>query len=479
MKNIVLIHAPIDSRYLNASTLFAPSLGLLSIKSYLESKDDAFEVTILDGMIMEKEKIIDELVRLKPDFVGLSIQLCSYKIAVEIARVAKGLDACVFMGGHHATHMAPIIMQHKSDIVDCIICRDGEVAAYAICSEVPFDKIENIVFYDKRNGKVIVKKRINLTLSTLPNPYLAKDIDYAPYTENLRKSKFKFNKGSYYRIYSHKGCAYRKCGTRCVFCGRADVGYRFTSIKKYFEYFTLLNIGNDDFVFDVGDDLLGDVAWINRALKFKERHYPDTNFNIGIFGRGDEVDEDSVKLLKKLGVCDITIGVESGDDLVLRTVGKSKNAVTTADVYIDAAKILFSNGISMTPSYVFGVHGESPKSIENTINHAKKLNNMAFDIMGEHLGEIVANLIEPLPGSRAFEMLKQYYPDKYEYTDELDWEEMQKDYFSIVLKFRNDAEYKAYRKTLSEAGREINELTGFADSQGWLKEEMSMGLFNN
>ena len=43
-KRVVLINAPIDSRYKDSTSLFCPPLGLMSIKAYLEQKDSAVEV---------------------------------------------------------------------------------------------------------------------------------------------------------------------------------------------------------------------------------------------------------------------------------------------------------------------------------------------------------------------------------------------------------------------------------------------------
>jgi len=477
-KKIILVHVPIDVKYLNATTLFAPPLGLLSIKSYLETKSENFDVQILDGMILTQEEIELEISKLHPDFVGLSVQLLSYKNALTIARLAKDIGAFVFLGGHHATQIAPQIMMRQYKSIDCVICGDGEKAVFNICSGAKLEDVLNIVFYDQHSRGITTNERedLDFKLPELPNPYKAKNINFTPYKEKLQNSRFKFNHGAYYRIYSHKGCPYRASSEKnsnsekkkCVFCGRADRGYRFTTVENYFLYFKLLCVNENDFVFDVGDDLLGKENWVRKAVEYKEKYF-ETDLNIGTYGRGDRINDSIAKLLQRLGVKDITVGIESGDDSVLSGIGKN---ICSSNTYLKAARILFENGISMTPSYVFGLPGETRRTVDNTIQHAQKIIALSNDIMGMAPNEIVANLLEPLPGSEAFNVLVKAFPQKYLDNDELELYEMQKDYFSLIYNFKTDREYELYRKEIRVAGKEINGLAEFSDSQGWLADEM-------
>lgn len=125
IKRIALINAPIDIRYKDSTSLFCPPLGLMSIKAYLEQKDSEMEVLLLDGMIMRTEEIINKMLLFRPKYVGISIQLLSYKNAIRICRAAKQQEAFVFVGGHHATQMSEKIISRKHNCIDCVICGDG------------------------------------------------------------------------------------------------------------------------------------------------------------------------------------------------------------------------------------------------------------------------------------------------------------------------------------------------------------------
>lgn len=464
---IALINAPIDSNYQDSTALFCPPLGLLSIKAYLEQNDDQFEVLLLDGMVQTQNEIINKMHIFKPHYVGVSIQLLSYKNALEICRSASRGDTFVFVGGHHATQMAEKIMLNQHKIINCVVCGDGEDAILQICSGEKLENISGIVCWDYYRNKTYSTPKTLCKLDILPNPYSAKEINFSPYINNLRKSAFAFKDGRYYRIYSHKGCRFRTSGKKCVFCGRADEGYRFFTVERFFQNLSEMNIRKEDFLFDVGDDLSGNIRWLKDAVNYKQEGN-QTVPKFGIFGRGDEITVESAVLLQKLGVVDVTMGVETGDNRVLRQSGKS---ISGADVFYNAAHILFDNGISLTPSYVLGLPGETVQSLYNTIKHAQVLKELSIEVLGKPPGEIVANLLEPIPGSNAFTVLENTFPQKYLFSDNLDLETMQRDYFCTVFSLNSNS-YFQFRERLREAGRIINGLADFADPQGWMRNEL-------
>lgn len=464
---IVLINAPIDTYYQDSTSLFCPPLGLLSIKAYLEQNDDLFEVLLLDGMVLTQNEIINKMYMYKPHYVGVSIQLLSYKNALEICRAASQNDTFVFVGGHHATQMADKIMLNQHKIINCVVCGDGEEAILQICSGEKLENISGIVCWDYYRNKTYSTPRPLCKLDMLPNPYSAKAIDFTPYINNLRKSTFALKDGQYYRVYSHKGCRFRADGKKCVFCGRADEGYRFFSVDRFFKNLSEMRISAEDFVFDVGDDLSGNIRWLKEAVNYIQQKNP-TLPKFGIFGRGDEITVESAELLRELGVVDVTMGVETGDNRVLRQSGKS---ISGADVFYNAAYLLFDNGISLTPSYVLGLPGETAQSLHNTIKHAQVLKELSIEVLGTPPGEIVANLLEPIPGSNAFTVLEKAFPQKYMFSDNLDLETMQRDYFCTVFSLNSNSYYH-FRERLREAGRIINGLANFADPQGWMRNEL-------
>lgn len=144
-------------------------------------------------------------------------------------------------------------------------------------------------------------------------------------------------------------------------------------MNRFFQNLSEMRVSDNDFVFDVGDDLSGNIRWLKEAVSYKQHRNP-TVPQFGIFGRGDEITVETAGLLRELGVVDVTMGVETGDNRVLRQSGKS---ISGADVFYNAAHILFENGIGLTPSYVLGLPGESAQSLHNTIKHAQVLKELS------------------------------------------------------------------------------------------------------
>ena len=464
---LALVNAPIDKKYQDSTSIFCPPLGLLAIKSYIEMNLESVQVLILDGMVLTYREIMIRLIEYKPNIVGISIQLLSYKNAIKICKEIKKMGSITFMGGHHATQMYKQILFNKNRYVDCIIRGDGEIAVKQLCEGCDWRTIYNLAFYDQHNDKIIENRMLTCDLNEYTNPYLAKYIDFSRYIKNFRMSQFGYSGGMYYRIYSHKGCSFRKKGKRCVFCGRADEGYRFFSVKNFFDMLEFLHLQEEDFLFDVGDDLLGNETWLLEALQYKEKNEIFV-CPMGIFGRGDEISNEKATLLYRLGVRDVTVGVESGDNLVLKKVNKE---IVGANIFYNSARILFENGIGMTPSYVLGLPGESKKSVHNTVKHAERIRELSINVLGGQPNEMVANLLEPIPGSYAYKQIVDAFPEKYLNEDELELEQMQRDYICLIHNF-SVAEYKEYRKFLVEQGNIINHMVNFADPQGWLADEM-------
>ncbi len=474
---LVLIHVPIDKRYLDARTHFSPPLGLLAIKSYFLNNNNDSSVLIIDGShITDLNKIIDDVLEFNPYFIGLSVQLLSYKNAIYISKRLKSelINVKIAAGGHHSTQLSDAIIQNQVGIIDFVVCGDGEKAMYQLCQNIPPEEINNLVYYDNVERKIIRTKKIDYNLDEFSDPY-SFDFDWTPYLKKIRNDYFCQTQNRYFRIYSHKGCQYRFSKRRCVFCGRADSTPRYLSPTIFWERLFRIGLGKDDYVFDVGDDLLGNICWLNEVARVKEANYKNFEVKLGIFGRADAVTDEIAITLKRIGVYDVTIGFESGNTRVLKSATKGIN---NSDLLLEATRILVKNGIYVTPSYVLGLPGENRESLENTLSHAQSVIDITFDALGTPPNEIVANLLEPLPGSPAFNLLQQAYPDKYIEYDMIELEEIQYDYFRLIHKLKDKQEYASFRSLMSEYGNIINNLVKYSDSQGWLSDEINYTSIN-
>ena len=116
--------------------------------------------------------------------------------------------------------------------------------------------------------------------------------------------------------------------------------------------------------------------------------------------------------------------------------------------------------------------GENEKSLYNTLKNAEEVARIVMKNLGHPPSELVANLLEPTPGSPAFKEMQRKFPEKYVLKDRLDLEEMQRDYFYTFFDIQTPADYHLLRKKLIKTAKEMHELVPFSDSQGWLDGEL-------
>lgn len=467
-KHVCLIHTPVDNHYKDSDSQYAPPLALISLANFLHKNNDV-KVSILDGStICSIDEINKFIIDEQPDIIGQSVQLISYRNSLQIASVGKEIGATTILGGHHATQLAEQIISNQHFIIDYVVIGDGEEALSKIASSCNKECIQNLVYF--ANGNVIKNKRVNIPIGRMQTIDYS-SVDCELYDRLIKNYTFSNNGKTirrYLRFFSHKGCANRKNSSGCIFCGRSDIGIRFKSPKKYWEEILSIVIKHKaDYIFDVGDDFLFNKKWIEEVAKSK----PDIDapYQIGIFGRANRIDKDIAPFLKKIGIQDVVIGFESGDDEILSACDK-KNSNSV--ININAAEVLFSNEIDVCASFVLGLPNETDKTIGKTIECAERIVKIALKEMLRHPREMVANLIEPHPGSKIFNALKKEYPEKYIHNDILDLEEMQRDYFRIFFKCDTLKKYNSFRRKLKDAADIIHSFVPFTDSHGWTKNEL-------
>ncbi len=469
-KHLCLVFSPIDKYYRDAMTHFAPPLGLISLANYIQSKDSDIRISILDGSVTHTlEDVLEFIEQEKPDIVGQSIQLISYDNALTIAEYAHSFGAINVFGGHHATQLADAIALRQNRIVDYVIAGDGEEALWAILQEKPIQEIPNLVLMDK--GKISKTGRALLRLHNAP------PIDYSltplkPYMTQLKDANFNCHDSAlnYLRIYSHKGCGNRLNSGGCYFCGRADYGIRFKSPVKFWEDVErAVDFHGADYVFDVGDDFSFSKKWLKKVAETKPSF--NAEFKMGVFGRANRIDAEVASYLATIGVKDVVIGFESFDSNILELCGK-KN--TYPHTNLTAAEALFREGIDVCASFVLGLPGESEESLEKAIEGAGTIVSLAKKLLRRPPREMVANLIEPSPGSPAFNELVRIFPHKYYLKDKLSLEGIQRDYFKHLFKLDSNTSYLRFRELLERTASEIHKYVEFSDSQGWLATELGL-----
>jgi len=342
--------------------------------TYAKSKIPKLNVEILDGEMLSYEEIISKI---DADFIGINTNTITYPVAIEIASYAKSLGIYVIIGGVYATAMAERILHQRYNIIDSIVTGYGE---------------KPLVDILKGNRERIIR-------NTYPDLDCLSSLDRSFLNVEDYISVFKNNHPSWnYRasnIFTHVGCYWREFGNGgCIFCSRSGDYTKFKDTKLVWsEIKTLIRDYQIDYFVDFSDTILQNIEWLKELVKNKPT---DLNPKWHIFSRADEITDEVIPLLKELNCVHVFIGLESGDSKIYKRTNKGGG---NPEENILKVKLLSDNGISITPSYVTALPGETESSLKKTLEHAYTVKQICgFE-------EIFCCELIPFPGSKAFSML--------------------------------------------------------------------------
>ncbi len=200
----------------------------------------------------------------------------------------------------------------------------------------------------------------------------------------------------------------RGCPQACSFC-HVDFGrtIRFMSAEKVLdemEYLMTtfgrkwLTVYDDTYTWPdkmairEGRDPLERIKLISRGIV--DRGYYGEGLRYQVFMRANMVDADTLKEIVQSGVHTISIGVESGDDQVLKNIGKGTNLKMVQQAMRRLFEYVDSYGVEVRASFILGLPGETRDSILRT-----------FDVLGEGglpMHRVNVNIATPLPGTRLY-----------------------------------------------------------------------------
>jgi anaerobic magnesium-protoporphyrin IX monomethyl ester cyclase len=127
--------------------------------------------------------------------------------------------------------------------------------------------------------------------------------------------------------------------------------------------------------------------------KFIEKGYPKKIQWSGLT-RVNFVDEEIISLAKQAGCSRLEMGVESGNDQILRNTNKN---ITVAQIE-NAVRIIKKQKIKVASYYILGHPGETEATIKDTINLAAKLNTET----------IAVGIMVPYPGTKIYEWANEH-----------------------------------------------------------------------
>lgn len=385
MRSLILVLSPEDQEFVSqvSSLNWWPPVGLLSIATYVNLHNKDAEIKILDGTRKNLNNMLTEIHNIanKPGqlIVGIQPACTSFNNSLRIAEYSKNLGATIIFGGHYADHLAKWLLINFN-YIDYVVKGDGEIPVSLILKGTDLEDIPGLVYRDKNNN-IFQNQPIRVDLNELP------EVDYSFIDIN---SYFLTNQPKFFGYYSQKGCQYREATGGCLFCTRADKGFRYIKPNKIWNLLSKWHqeYGIEIFT-DACDDIMSSQQWFNAFAQYKPK-----DFGFYFLARANRINEQSAKQLKNLNTKIVLLGIESGSDKMLRSGHKGTNTA----INNKAIRLLAQKNINMDLCYVLGFPGENKNTLQETYGQIQSLPK-------DQVYTITISLFTPGPGSPAYKML--------------------------------------------------------------------------
>ena len=330
---------------------------------------------------LDIEDIKKELIRIKPNIVGLTVVTPTVVIVKKIIDLIKEInkDTLVVVGGPHIT----VLHEELLDIADISVIGEGEETFLDIVDyyegKLDLEDIKGIAYRDNNKDYINPKREFIEDLDKIPFPVF--DL---------------IDLSRYHHIYPHKLdekyttiITSRGCHHNCFFCSSSKLWgrkVRYRAIENVIkEIRQLQNRYNISEIF-ICDDIFG-PCW--RIEEFCQRlNTEKIKIDWVCHMRCDEVNEQILSLMKSAGCVEIQFGVESGNDEILKRSNKQLAIQQIKEAFRMSKKIK----IDTWATFIIGLYGETKETFNKTIDLCKELDPTYATFL---------NLL-PLPGSQIY-----------------------------------------------------------------------------
>jgi len=317
------------------------------------AKKEGFETALLDLRQFSGWEEFEGAVRKSPPLIAaVTLMSPDYSYAMKCVDIVKraGKNSTVIVGGIHPTIRSEEMAANPG--IDYIVKGEGEVSFIELLKNIR----------DGRPSERIIEGR-KAEINDLPfiDRYLFDCLEY-PFDS--------FLKLPFFTIMAGRGCSYN-----CKFCAPASKlvhgkGSRRRSVTSVIEELKLLRdkYGMGSFMFH-DDCFTEDKEWV---LEFCGR-YRDEDFKQDFIcqTRADIIckNPDMIKKLAKSGLRMAMVGFESGNDRVLKFIGKA----VTLKQNLTAARICKANGIRIWALHMYGLPTETNDEARDTVRMIKRI----------------------------------------------------------------------------------------------------------
>lgn len=363
-----------------------PPMGLMYIAAVLEG--NGYEVKIFDCEIdtLSNEELISALKTFDPLITGVTSATPNHWIACEIIKKIKQEVGCfIVSGGPHPTVQPEEVLQETAEI-DFVIRYEGEFSMLELINKIRlndtnFAEIDGLSF---RSGNGIIEithnkdRELIEDLNELPRQSYHL-LPYEKYTHSVPRKGIK----KMAAILTSRGCP-----NNCSFCfrmfGRTVRNRSIESVLDEIEY-AIKELGVEWVTF-YDDTFTVDK---NRAIQvFRGMRDRGIKVDFQCFVRANTINDELMQEMIASGCKIVSLGIESGNDEILKGVKKGTNV----EMIRGAMNLIAKYDIEIRGSFILGLPFETKKTLRDTFRLIEEL----------PLHRINVNICTPNPGTELF-----------------------------------------------------------------------------
>ena len=396
--NVLLVN-PAFSRYGgivgHGNTMVPLNLCYLAGYGRRQHADAAFKILDAEVLGHRHEETVAKAVEFEPDLIGITANTCVFDSVMALVPMLKARlpNTRVVLGGPHPSALPEDSLIDSG--ADFAVMGEGELTFAQLIGRVKeaadnFGDIPGLAFRHDDGAVHVNAPRPRIEdLDVLPFP--ARDlVDNSLYTPPPTK---RVALGPSTLIATSRGCPFN-----CGFCGAKTVWERClharspqSVVDEMHECIARFGIRT----FNFSDEFF--TAKKSRVLEIcSEIRSRGLDIRWVCSARAQKLDFETLCAMKEAGCHEISYGIESGNQEILKRIDKSLKL----DEARETIHLTKNAGITTHASYMFGYIGETEDTMRDTLRFAKELNTAVAAFF----------VASPLPGTRLYhEALEKGY----------------------------------------------------------------------
>lgn len=329
------------------------------------------------------------LQKTNPKIIGISSRIVDITSTFIMARIARQLlpRVKIIVGGASASSSTDYLLANED--IDCLVLGEGEQTMRELTTHILSGRT------DWRYIKGITYVKNGITFKNEPGELIS-NLDDIPFPDRDAMFILDINKQIKYihmntDIITSRGCPYA-----CKFCSAYTAWGtrkpRMRSVSNIIHELVYLHTtyGQNDFIF--WDDLFTSnrervVSFCNRLIELK------LNIKWRCLVRINTIDTELLTVMRLAGCYEIQIGIESGNDRILKHIGKN----LTLKQIREQLPVLRKSGMDWLAFFIIGFPTETESEIQDTINFIHEITPTAIAI----------SVFSPYPGTEFYNELNE------------------------------------------------------------------------